>query len=222
MFGVDATIGLSSRERFQPGIRRRGISRAMVRTVAIYLDRTVRSMIILTSSDAHAAGFGRASHRDICIGEAVNGRSERPGRTHRSRRSRKRRRTKLRARLRTQLADQLRTHVAEEPRRRPAEAPGAPTPNGRPRRRPTPPMPPRRNPGKRKFVMIGVLGLLALAADRLRRLFRPGRALLCLDRRRLCPRQQHHAGRPGVGPCRGDPARRQFDRSRRRRDLQDR
>ena len=40
-----------------------------------------------------------------------------------------------------EAADQLRTQVAEEPRRRPAET-----------------------PGKRKFVMIGVLSLLALAA----------------------------------------------------------
>jgi membrane fusion protein, multidrug efflux system len=60
-----------------------------------------------------------------------------------------------------QLADQLRTHVAEETRRRPAEAPGIEQPG----------IPPAgaadvavAKPGKRKFVMIGALGLLALAA----------------------------------------------------------
>jgi hypothetical protein len=64
----------------------------------------------------------------------------------------------------TPLADQLRTHVAEEARRRPAEAPGAPEAE-------RPGAPPVGNvdaaaakPGKRKFIMIGALGLLALAA----------------------------------------------------------
>ena len=68
-----------------------------------------------------------------------------------------------------QLADQLRTHVAEEARRRPAETPAAPATE-------TPAAPPAKpteksaeqpaaaRPGKRKFVMIGVFGLLALAA----------------------------------------------------------
>ena len=59
-----------------------------------------------------------------------------------------------------QLADQLRTHVAEEARRRPAEAhgtertaaPAAATADA------------AAKPGKRKFIMIGVFGLLALAA----------------------------------------------------------
>src|SRR4051795_8270037 len=59
-----------------------------------------------------------------------------------------------------QLADQLRTHVAEEARRRPAEAHGT--------ERPAAPAADTADaaakPGKRKFVMIGVLGLLALAA----------------------------------------------------------
>ena len=59
-------------------------------------------------------------------------------------------------------ADQLRTHVAEEARRRPAEAPSRPASTSRPRRR-RPPMPAPKS-GKRKFVMMGVLGLLALAA----------------------------------------------------------
>src|SRR6476646_11140456 len=59
-----------------------------------------------------------------------------------------------------QLADQLRTHVAEEARRRPAESHGT--------ERPAAPAAGTADaaakPGKRKFVMIGVLGLLALAA----------------------------------------------------------
>ena len=91
--------------------------------------------------------------------------------------------------------------------RRAAEPPGAPEPN-------RPGAPPAgaadaaaAKPGKRKFVMIGVARAAGARRDRLRRLLRPGRALLCLDRRRLCSRQQHHARRPGVGPCRGDPAR---------------
>ena len=63
------------------------------------------------------------------------------------------------------LADQLRTHVAEEARRRPADAPGAP-----PADRPAAPSTaaasqaaPKSNKRK-KFVMMGVLALLALAA----------------------------------------------------------
>jgi len=59
-----------------------------------------------------------------------------------------------------QLADQLRTHVAEETRRRPAEQPGT--------EQPAAPSPgadaAAAKPGKRKFFMMGVLGLLALAA----------------------------------------------------------
>ena len=103
-----------------------------------------------------------------------------------------------------EAADQLRTQVAEEPRRRPAETPDAET-EGR-LRLPPPPLAAAK-PGKRKFVMIGVLGLLALAAIGYGVYFVLDRTLLCLDRQRLCPRQQHHARRPGVGPCRGDPAR---------------
>jgi membrane fusion protein, multidrug efflux system len=59
-----------------------------------------------------------------------------------------------------QLADQLRTHVAEEARRRPTEAHGT--------ERPTAPAAGTADatakPGKRKFILIGALGLLALAA----------------------------------------------------------
>ena len=62
------------------------------------------------------------------------------------------------------LADQLRTIVAEETRRRPAEEPGAPEAE-------RPGAPPAgaadaaaAKPGKRKFIMIGALALLALAA----------------------------------------------------------
>ena len=63
-----------------------------------------------------------------------------------------------------QLADQLRTHVAEETRRRPAEAPGAPEAE-----RPRAPAAGTADaaaakPAKRKFIMIGAFGLLALAA----------------------------------------------------------
>jgi membrane fusion protein, multidrug efflux system len=60
-----------------------------------------------------------------------------------------------------QLADQLRTQVAEETKRRPAEAPGAPVTE-----QPAAPSATASaaKPGRRKFVMIGVLGLLALAA----------------------------------------------------------
>jgi membrane fusion protein (multidrug efflux system) len=60
-----------------------------------------------------------------------------------------------------QLADQLRTHVAEDHRQHPAETPAAPV-----TARPDAPAAnaAAAKPGKRKFVMIGVLGLLALAA----------------------------------------------------------
>ena len=59
-----------------------------------------------------------------------------------------------------QLADQLRTHVAEETRRRPTETPASSPATEKPS------APPAAAPksGKRKFVMIGVFGLLALAA----------------------------------------------------------
>ena len=69
------------------------------------------------------------------------------------------------ARDTAQLADQLRTHVAEETKRRPADAPGAP-----PTERPAAPPAAAANQavpksGKRKkFMMMGVLGLLAVAA----------------------------------------------------------
>ncbi|MEH2553448.1 membrane fusion protein (multidrug efflux system) [Bradyrhizobium algeriense] len=55
-----------------------------------------------------------------------------------------------------QLAEQLRTHV-EETRRRTAEAPGTERPAGVAEAAAA-------KPGKRKFIMIGALGLLALAA----------------------------------------------------------
>jgi multidrug resistance efflux pump len=67
-----------------------------------------------------------------------------------------------------QLADQLRTHVAEEIRRRPADAPGA-VPTDKPA---APPADAAKDAakaaapksGKKKFVMMGVVGLLAVAA----------------------------------------------------------
>src|SRR5262245_45530565 len=58
-----------------------------------------------------------------------------------------------------QLADQLRTQIADEARRRPAEAPGAPEAE-----KPAAASADAAKPGKRKFIMIGALGLLALAA----------------------------------------------------------
>ena len=60
------------------------------------------------------------------------------------------------------LADQLRSHVAEESRRRPGEAPAVdkPAPSA-------PPAPLRpvaaAKPGKKRFILIGLLALLALA-----------------------------------------------------------
>jgi len=67
--------------------------------------------------------------------------------------------------LRTaELADQLRTHVAEETRRRPAdpttESPAAPPAKVAEKAAEKP----AAKPGKRKFIMMGVFGLLALAA----------------------------------------------------------
>ena len=121
------------------------------------------------------------------------------------------------------LADQLRTHVAEEAKRRPGDAPGAP-----PADRPAAPPADAASSGRAQIRQAQEIrddgrGRIAGARRRqLRRLFRFRRTLLCLDRRRLCARQQHHARRAGRGPCRRDPSRRQFDRSHRRRDLQDR
>jgi len=63
-----------------------------------------------------------------------------------------------------ELADQLRTHVAEETKRRPADAPGVPTdrPAAPPAAAASQAAP---KSGKRKkFVLMGVVGLLALAA----------------------------------------------------------
>jgi membrane fusion protein (multidrug efflux system) len=58
-----------------------------------------------------------------------------------------------------QLADQLRSHVAEETRRRPAES------DGRERAAASPAVAATAaKPGRRKFIMIGVLAVLALAA----------------------------------------------------------
>jgi membrane fusion protein (multidrug efflux system) len=65
-----------------------------------------------------------------------------------------------------QLADQLRTHVAEETKRRPAETPATPVtenPAAQPAKAADKPTAAAKS-GKRKFVMMGVFGLLALAA----------------------------------------------------------
>jgi membrane fusion protein (multidrug efflux system) len=64
-----------------------------------------------------------------------------------------------------QLADQLRTHVAEETRRRPADTPSGPTTESPAKiAEKTADKPAAAKPGKRKFIMMGVFGLLALAA----------------------------------------------------------
>ncbi|SHK79548.1 HlyD family secretion protein [Bradyrhizobium lablabi] len=61
-----------------------------------------------------------------------------------------------------QLADQLRTHVAEETKRRPAETPATPATESPAKAADKPAA--AAKPGKRKFIMMGVFGLLALAA----------------------------------------------------------
>jgi len=62
-------------------------------------------------------------------------------------------------------AEQLRPHVAEETKRRPAETPAAPSAPGKPAApSAVAPNPDAPKSGKRKFVMMGIVGLLALAA----------------------------------------------------------
>jgi membrane fusion protein (multidrug efflux system) len=61
-----------------------------------------------------------------------------------------------------QLADQLLTHVAEETKRRPAETPATPATESPAKAADKPAA--AAKPGKRKFIMMGVFGLLALAA----------------------------------------------------------
>jgi membrane fusion protein, multidrug efflux system len=69
------------------------------------------------------------------------------------------------ARESAHLADQLRTHVAEEAKRRPAEQPpAAPAPDEPSAPSVDAPSPAAPKSGKRKFVMMGIVGLLALAA----------------------------------------------------------
>jgi membrane fusion protein (multidrug efflux system) len=69
------------------------------------------------------------------------------------------------ARESAHLADQLRTHVAEEVKRRPAEQPpAAPAPDEPSAPSIDAPSPAAPKSGKRKFVMMGIVGLLALAA----------------------------------------------------------
>src|SRR4051812_36140181 len=62
-----------------------------------------------------------------------------------------------------QLADQLRTHVAEETKRRPVEAPAGPA-SEQPAAPSESAAAAAPKSGKRKFIMIGVFGLLALGA----------------------------------------------------------
>src|ERR1700742_1340199 len=59
------------------------------------------------------------------------------------------------------LADQLRSHVAEESRRRPGEAPAVDKPAPAPPARVAPAT--AAKPGKKRFMLIGLLALLALA-----------------------------------------------------------
>ena len=116
----------------------------------------------------------------------------------------------------------MRTHVAEEARRRPAEAPGAPEAE-------RPAAPPAgtadaaaAKPGKRKFVMIGVLGLLALAAIGYGVYFvLVGRFYVSTDDAYVRANNTTLGARVSGHVAAILPAR-QFDRSRRRRDLQDR
>jgi membrane fusion protein (multidrug efflux system) len=61
----------------------------------------------------------------------------------------------------TQPAEQLRGQASEETRRRPAETPAAPAPQQPAAPAQTAPVAPK--PARRKFIMMGVLGLLALA-----------------------------------------------------------
>ena len=62
-------------------------------------------------------------------------------------------------------AEQLRSHVAEETKRRPAETPTAPSAPGKPAApSAVAPNPAAPKSGKRKFMMLGVAGLLAVAA----------------------------------------------------------
>ena len=62
-------------------------------------------------------------------------------------------------------AEQIRAHVAEETKRRPAETPAAPSAPGNPiAPSAVAPSPAAPKSGKRKFVMMGIVGLLAIAA----------------------------------------------------------
>ena len=109
-----------------------------------------------------------------------------------------------------QLADQSRNQITDETRRGPADAPSGPGIRrcGETRQAQN------RHDRRARTARAG--------CDRLRRLLLPGRALLCLDGRCLRSRQQHHARCPRRRPCRGNSSARQFDRSRRRRDFQNR
>ena len=118
-----------------------------------------------------------------------------------------------------QLADQLRTHVAEETRRRPAEPHGSRAGRRAGRR---PPMRPRAKSGKRKFVMMGVVGLLALAAVGYGVYFiLVGRFYVSTDDAYVRANNTMLGARVAGHVAAILPAR-QFDRSHRRRDLQDR
>ena len=186
----------------------------MVRPIQSILDRTVRSMLFCKWRCGRGQFWSRW-RRCICNGEAGNGRSERPGRTHHSHRAGNgwRRRCGATPPPSWRIANSRRGRnqaPRQRRRRRPAtEKPAAPPADAAGIRRAEIRQAQIRHDGRRRIA--GARG------RRLWRLLHAGRPLLRLDRRRLCPRQQHHAGRAGGGPCRRDPARRQFDRSHRRR-----
>src|SRR4051812_8365085 len=126
----------------------------------MYLDRTVRSMILLQVG-ARAAGFWPYLHCDIGMGRpgmaAARDQAARVVRTEPKTAEDEVSRT-------AQLADQLRTHVAEEAKRRPADTPAGPTIETPAAPAKAADKPAADKPGKRKFIMMGVFGLLALAA----------------------------------------------------------
>jgi uncharacterized protein HemX len=113
------------------------------------------------------------------------------------------------------LAEQLRSHVAEETKRRTNEAPETPVTD----KPAAPAAADAPKPGKRKFVLMGVGLVLALAAASYAGYYTLVGRFYVSTGRRLCPRQQHHAGRARCRPHLLDPRRRQHDRARRRRRL---
>ena len=103
------------------------------------------------------------------------------------------------------LGEALRTHVAEETKRRPADAPAekpAAAPGAPAKRRAG--WGPRRNRASANLSCSASSRCLRSQPPPMDRLLSAGRPLLHLDRRRLCARQQHHAGRARRRPHHGD------------------